>query len=112
MLSIDGMGFWGPRTTAMSREWDASPLLVLLAAAGWAASSKGGGRWSYIPRVDEFGTFPAGLLLMFDLNPCCIAAAQRRGQVSSRHTKGCVSCHGSRSAALLPDIFCHQSHHG
>ncbi|PKK54102.1 hypothetical protein CI102_838 [Trichoderma harzianum] len=109
------MGFWGPRTTAMSNEWDASPLLVLLAALllqGGRPVPKGGGHWSYIPRVDEFGTFPAGLLLMFDLNPCWIAAAQLRGQVSARHTKATFLCHSSRSAALLPDAFCHQSHHG
>ncbi|KAK4070163.1 uncharacterized protein Triagg1_6584 [Trichoderma aggressivum f. europaeum] len=95
MLSIDGMGFWGTLGAQNNCNiewmgWPANPLIVLL-AAGWAANSKGGGHWSYIPRVDEFGTFPAGLLLMFDSNPCCIAAAQLRGQVSARHTKNCVS---------------------
>ncbi|KAL6832522.1 hypothetical protein V8C40DRAFT_235174 [Trichoderma camerunense] len=26
------MGFWGPGTTAMSNEWDASPLPILLSS--------------------------------------------------------------------------------
>ncbi|KAM6477852.1 hypothetical protein HDV62DRAFT_372266 [Trichoderma sp. SZMC 28011] len=91
-----------------------TPLLVLLAAAGWATSSK---RWwplvlhSTCRRVRDFSS-RADVHVCFDLNPCCIAAAQLRGQVSARHTKAASLCHGSRSAALLPDAFCHQSHHG
>ncbi|KAL7789360.1 hypothetical protein V8C43DRAFT_286908 [Trichoderma afarasin] len=62
-------------------------------------------------RVRDFSS-RADAHVCFDLNPCWNAAAQLRGQVSARHTKTASLCHGSRSAALLPDAFCHQSHHG
>ncbi|KAL6698848.1 hypothetical protein J3F84DRAFT_364172 [Trichoderma pleuroticola] len=110
------MGFWGPRTAAISNGWDpmpASPLLVLLAAAGWAASSKGGGHWSYIPRVDESsGLFQQGCCSCL----ICILAVSPRLSCADKSAPGTPKaascCHGSRSAALLPDAFCHQSHNG
>ncbi|KAL5094353.1 hypothetical protein Trisim1_012470 [Trichoderma cf. simile WF8] len=88
-----------------------TPLLVLLAAAGWATSSK---RWwplvlhSTCRRVRDFSS-RADVHVWFDLNPCWIAAAQLRGQVSARHTKGCVSLpwleiSGPFAGRILPSV--------